>query len=133
MKLSSRNEFIATGSATWASSAANTKKVVAVTPPDNGNITGSYLVSVRNNLTSSAITVVVKDKLYAGTYATGMELTRFTLGTAGATTTPGIPGKVVPVSYWLMGSGGRIEISNDSAITTNALGAVGVRVGVKMV
>lgn len=109
------NQLVHDASTSWANgSSAGTTKDLDLPAFDNPHQMASearYLICVVNSSPVSALTVLIKNREVNFDGQTRFpELTRF--GVAASTT----EGTCVIVQGWLLGSGGRLTLSNDSAV-----------------
>ena len=132
--LTGNDEFITSGTVTWGCSAPNVRKTFNVAKPGFLSAEGRYRITARNSGTSSAVTITIMDRESLGASGTFAELTRFALGTAGASVTPGNSGRVILVQGWLLGdkntSGtvGRLYLTNDKTVPTAKSPVVQIRI-----
>ncbi|MHB1001900.1 MAG: hypothetical protein ACYC27_21885 [Armatimonadota bacterium] len=105
------NEQIFDGQAVWANSAVqNTAVNIDITLPTVLQGSALYMITVTNPSTVTALTVSVKNKSTFGGTAKYPELTRFGVQANAA------DGRSVLVQGWMLGEGGRLTLSNDTAL-----------------
>lgn len=103
------NALIYDGTASWADSAgAGTEVDLDVVLPDSLQGQALYLVTVHNPSAVTGLSVTVKGKETLGGAAVYSELTSFVVGADSS--------KQVLVQGWLLGEGGRLTLSNDTAL-----------------
>jgi hypothetical protein len=105
------NQVVIDTTVNWANSeAAGTEKVVDIALPGLLESNTKYLVTITNPSTETALTVKLQNKETFGTSEKYAEVGSHTV----AVNTP--DGKSFVTEGWLMAEGGRITLSNDTAI-----------------